>query len=51
MVTGFSLSYAYNNDIQIPIDTLKYQGYLEEPKLAILAHCGGGEHSGQIEGQ
>ena len=26
-------------DIQIPTDTLKYQGCLEEPKLAILAHC------------
>ena len=26
-------------DVQIPTDTLKYQGCLEEPKLAILAHC------------
>ena len=26
-------------DIQIPPNTLKYQGCLEEPKLAILAHC------------
>ena len=26
-------------DIQIPTDTLKYQGCLEEPKLAVLAHC------------
>ena len=28
--------------MQIPTDTLKYQGCFEEPKLAILAHCGGG---------
>ena len=28
--------------MQIPTDTLKYQGCLEEPKLAILAHCGRG---------
>ena len=29
-------------DIQFPTDNLKYQGCLEEPKLAILAQCGGG---------
>ena len=29
-------------DVQIPTDTLKYQGCLEEPNLAISAHCGGG---------
>ena len=31
--------YALTYDIQIPADTLKYQGCPEEPKLAILAHC------------
>ena len=29
----------YHIEIQIPTDTLKYQGCLEEPKLVILAQC------------
>ena len=28
-------------DVQIPTDNLKYQGCLEEPKIAIFAHCAG----------
>ena len=33
-------------NIQIPTKTLKYQGCLEESKLAILAHCAPPPHSG-----
>ena len=35
--------------MQIPTDTQKYQGCLEEPKLAILAHCGGAGGIGQYQ--